>query len=136
MNIISNGFAIGFLLLIAMSFFRGKYFMTKASHYYASALTLSFLTSITNIAFIFIRRDLSPRNWMLTLFATVEYLLPVLVACMLCLYFITKIVEHIHNHKLLANAKIITTVSYCIFFLITAINVCNQRMHRHHLLYR
>ena len=126
MNIISNGFAIGFLLLIALSFFRGKYFMTKASHYYASALALSFLTSITNIAFIFIRRDLSPRNWMLTLFATVEYLLPVLVACMLCLYFITKIVEHIHNHKLLTNAKIITTLSYCIFFLITAINVCTD----------
>lgn len=123
MVIISNGFAIGLILIISMAFFRNKYFITKASRYYVLCLMLTLLTALTNIAMGVLREYVTLPLWVLIPITTVEYILPVLAISILCLYFIAKVVDHLYNDKILNFAKFVIVPIFLVFLVIAVLNM-------------
>ena len=120
---IGNYFAFGILLLIAMIFFRTKYFLTRASRYYAVCLTLTFLGTIINtLKAEGIHSSIFPL-WLTKAFITLDLLLMSITTAMLTLYLISKITEHILDDKTLRLAKYSLAVTVTCFALFNLINL-------------
>lgn len=121
---IGNYFAVGIILIISMIFFRNKYFLTRASKYYAVCLVLTFLGSIINtLKAEGIRKSGFFAMWLLKTFITVDFLLMFITTAMLTLYLVSKITEHILFEKTLNFAKIYLIVTVSVFTLLTMVSL-------------
>lgn len=116
---IGNYFAVGIILIISMIFFRNKYFLTRASKYFAICLILSFAGTIINtLKAEGIRSAIFP-IWLTQTFITLDFILMSVTTAILTFYLISKVTEHILSDKILSLAK------YTLFFTVIVFSVAS-----------
>ena len=120
---IGNYFAFGILLLISMVFFRNKYFLTRASRYYAVCIMLTLAGTVINTLKAEGGRNALFPIWLTKTFITVDFLLMCITTAMLALCLISKVTEHILAEKTLSVAKYTLFFTVIIFCAASLVNV-------------
>jgi len=120
MALLGDYLALGVLILISLHYFKSKYFLTKASHYYIAAILSSFVWLAIAILSQHSLKFATPA--ISTLLFSLNYFLVLISTALISLVLIAKILEHVNQKDDLKNAHIISVIILFPVLVLTVIN--------------
>ncbi len=124
MSTICNYFALGILLIVAVMFFRNRYFISKSSRYFRICLIFTFLTTVINTLHTQALSSLLLSAVNIKIFTTLDILLSLLTTSLLALYLISKVTEHaLKEDSDFLRGKIVISSLYAVFTVVILLNL-------------